>query len=119
MAERYNQAFADCKYLISPFTPDYATTNYQSYCVYINPESGVSRDSIMQYLLEKEITTRRGIMSIHREKPYRKAKGFFDLRNSEYASDNTMILPLYPQMTEEEQDMVIREIKRAFGEIRC
>src|SRR5205807_2475435 len=51
-------------------------------------------------------TVRRGIMCIHREKPYAETVRF-PLPISEDAQDRTILLPLYPQMTEPEQDQVI------------
>lgn len=114
LAQNYNKSFQDKEYLFPPFIPDYAEPNYQSYCVYINSESKKTRNGLMKYLLGKGISTRRGIMSIHREKPYIEIGKKFNLLNSEYANDNTIIFPLYPQMTEEEQSFVIDNIKEYF-----
>lgn len=114
LAGNYNNAFSDGGFLIPPFIPEYANPNYQSYCVYFNQEGNIKRDNLMRCLLEKGIATRRGIMSVHREKPYRNISKHLDLKNSEYASDNAIILPLYPQMTMAEQEFVIDNIKRAF-----
>jgi len=114
LAKNYNKYFQESGYLVPPFIPDYAETNYQSYCAYINPESKKTRNGLMKYLLGKGITTRRGIMSVHREKPYIEIGEKYDLVNSEKASDNAIILPLYSQMTEDEQLFVVNSIKEYF-----
>ena len=113
LAERYNKCFSDGFYLIPPVVPEYADPNYQSYCAYVNPDREISREKLMQRLLDMGVATRRGIMSIHREKPYRSVGKGADLVNSEYASDNGIILPLYPQMTGTEHGYVIKSIKKA------
>jgi perosamine synthetase len=71
--------------------------------------SPVSRDEMMGILLERGISTRRGVMAIHREYPYRNRRAGCDdgLANTALAADQGVILPLFQQMTEEEQDYVI------------
>ena len=69
--------------------------------------------AVMQAMLDAGIATRRGIMCAHREACYASGISSWPLANSEAAQDHCIILPLYPQMTEEEQDTVIRELKSA------
>ncbi|MEW5693350.1 MAG: DegT/DnrJ/EryC1/StrS family aminotransferase [Candidatus Hydrogenedentota bacterium] len=114
LAQRYNEKFKNKDYLITPFVPEYAYTNYQSYCVYIKSKKNKTRNGLMNYLMSKHISTRRGIMCIHREKPYIEISKNCNLKNSEYASDNSIILPLYHQMKKEEQDYIIRSIEEYF-----
>jgi perosamine synthetase len=67
----------------------------------------------MQELLARGISTRRGIMASHLERPYRDSKWDQLLPETTAAADETMILPLFHHMTEEEQDYIIE----SFGEI--
>ena len=90
--------------------PDRARTNWQSYCVRL-PDR-VDQREVMQSMLDRGIATRRGIMCIHREKPYAETARF-PLPVSEDAQDRTILLPLYPQMTEAEQDQVIGALQEA------
>jgi dTDP-4-amino-4,6-dideoxygalactose transaminase len=46
-------------------------------------------------------------MAIHREAPYRDVRWDNRLPQTEYITDNTIILPLFHTMTEEEQSYVI------------
>jgi dTDP-4-amino-4,6-dideoxygalactose transaminase len=64
----------------------------------------------MQKLLDAGIATRRGIMSIHREPCYAQY-GAQHFPESERASDDCLCLPLYPQMTADEQDYVLEHLK--------
>ena len=58
-----------------------------------------------------EFSTRRGIMASHREPPY--ADGNWDARLPETnrVTNETIILPLFHQRTEEEQDYILDSIR--------
>jgi perosamine synthetase len=70
----------------------------------------VSRDALMQKLLDAGISTRRGIMNAHQERAYTAA---FALPNSELARDSAILLPMYYGMTEEDAQQVVQGIKHA------
>lgn len=113
LAERYNEAFSSMPELVPPFEPEGSRHNYQSYLLRILPAAKKTRDEIMDELLRKGISTRRGIMAIHLEPAYQNRFGKFQLPETEKAFRETLILPLYAQMTVEEQDHVIRSMKGA------
>jgi len=62
---------------------------------------------LMQELLDRGISTRRGIMAIHREAPFQDDRWEATLHETKAACDSTVILPLFHEMTEEEQDYVL------------
>jgi dTDP-4-amino-4,6-dideoxygalactose transaminase len=66
----------------------------------------------MQGLLDRGISTRRGIMATHREAPYRSARWDRELPETNSATDECIILPLFHQLTEEEQEFVIDTIRQ-------
>jgi dTDP-4-amino-4,6-dideoxygalactose transaminase len=107
IASIYNEAFCgiDCLRVPEEMSQEYY--NYQSYCVYLNPESPVERDDVMQEMLKKGIATRRGIMTIHREPAYRTLYKDVHLPVSEDLQDNSIILPLYVPMKTFETEIVI------------
>jgi perosamine synthetase len=107
LAQRYAEALNELDWLQSPYVVDGSTHNYQSYMVRLTGNAAGSRDAIMQQLLEKNISTRRGIMAIHRELPYRSERWVGRLPETEFATDACMILPLFHQMSEADQDYVI------------
>lgn len=110
LALRYSEELSRLGWLTPPCEPAGRRHNFQSYMVRVAPDAPVSRDALMQKLLERGISTRRGIMSIHREPPYCDAKWSKTLGHSEAVTDQGMILPLFHQMTEQDQTHVIESI---------
>lgn len=109
LADRYRMLLADVAGLSAPFEPDWARSNWQSYCVRL-PEHADQR-AVMQTMLDQGIATRRGIMCAHRESAYAEAELRFALPESERAQDECILLPLYPQMSEDEQAYVVDGLK--------
>jgi len=105
MANRYNDALAGHPWLRLPFVPEYAEPNFQSYAIQLTSDAPMSRDELMQRLLDVDISTRRGIMLAHAEAAYR-YKGVSQLTHSEFASARSVLLPLYPQLSPLDQDRV-------------
>ena len=68
LAARYQTLLANIPGLTLPHEPDWARSNWQSYCVRL-PES-VDQKGVMQHMLDAGIATRRGIMCSHREGAY-------------------------------------------------
>lgn len=115
LAGRYTAALADHPYLTTPFVPDYAEPNFQSYAVRLRPGASVSRNRLIEHLLERGIAAKAGIMTAHRESAYRDRCPGLRLPNTEKASDQSVLLPLYPTLTEEEQDQIIAVLFEAFA----
>ena len=111
LADRYNQAFGEIEYLAPPRTPSYAKHTHQSYVLRLQPAAPITRDELMQQLLERGISSRRGIMASHKEPLYAQEYADVHLPETEAAVRETMILPLFPQMRPEEQEFVISSIK--------
>ena len=106
LAARYTEALKTHPWLRPPYAPPFAEPNFQSYAVQLIPQTPLDRNELMQALLDRGIATRRGIMLAHRERPYAEAS-HASLPGSELASDRSLLLPLFPQLTAEEQDCVI------------
>jgi dTDP-4-amino-4,6-dideoxygalactose transaminase len=115
MAKRYNDLLADIPGLITPFEPDWARSNWQSYCVRL-PE-GADQREVMQAMLDRGIATRRGIMCAHREDTYAlhkepwRASG--SLTESEQSQDQCILLPLFDQLAPDQQETISSELKAA------
>ena len=69
----------------------------------------------MQELLDRGISTRRGIMCSHQEPCYASLGRRTNLEHSEKAVQETLVIPLYPGMTDSEQDYVIEKIIEIAG----
>jgi dTDP-4-amino-4,6-dideoxygalactose transaminase len=127
---RYRERLAGIPGLGLPEQPGWARSNWQSFCVRLPP--GCDQRATMQAMLERGVATRRGIMCAHREPAYAdKAWGAgrdhtpcpcgpgrcVRLAESERAQDTAIILPLYPQMTDAEQDHVVHALRDACGTV--
>jgi perosamine synthetase len=106
LAERYTDALAGLAHLEAPYDPPSVSRTWQSYCVRVGPGAPVGRTELMRLLLADGIATRRGVMTIHREASYGDQPRR-DLPHTEAASDSTLMLPLFPDLDEADQDRVI------------
>ncbi len=113
LGDRYKALLADVPGLGLPEEPEWARTNWQSYCVRLPGECEQRR--VMQAMLDSGISTRRGIMCSHREDAYRDLPPRHPLPQSERAQDECVLLPLYPGLTAEEQQRVVSALRDACG----
>jgi dTDP-4-amino-4,6-dideoxygalactose transaminase len=107
LAANYTQALRSLDWLECPAVPANSGHNYQSYMVRLTDAAPATRDSIMQALLERNIATRRSIMAIHREAPYRSSRWEASLPVTNRVMETGFILPLFHEMTEEDQNRVV------------
>jgi perosamine synthetase len=105
IAARYTELLSNFEGLRVPGEPEWARSNWQSYCVRL-PDH-LDQRTVMQDLLDKGIATRRGIMCSHREPAYANGKQRHDLRQSELAQDRSILLPIYAQMSQDDVNRVI------------
>jgi perosamine synthetase len=113
LARRYTQALAGIPYIEAPYDPPYAQRTWQSYCVRIAPGAPIGRTELMRSLLQDGIATRRGVMAIHEEASYTEPATLGprpDLGHTEAATRATLMLPLFPDLSEEQQDYIIERL---------
>jgi dTDP-4-amino-4,6-dideoxygalactose transaminase len=108
LAERYNELLAAVPGVETPYEPDGRPHTYQSYCVRLASQAG--RDATMAAMAQRGVATRRGVMAIHLEPYYRSLYPELSLPETESASATTLLLPLFAQMTLEEQDFVVQSL---------
>ncbi|AKG23976.1 DegT/DnrJ/EryC1/StrS family aminotransferase [Calothrix sp. 336/3] len=126
LAQKYQQLLADIPGLKLPTEPTWAKSNWQSFCVRL-PETS-DQVQVMQMMLDAGVSTRRGIMCTHREPAYQQEAWSCGVKQnscdcqpgscqrlieSEQAQDKAIILPLFHQMTEEEQNRVVEVLQAA------
>jgi perosamine synthetase len=114
LARRYREKLAGHPWLALPQEPPWARSNWQAFWVTLTPACPRDQIAVMQALKAENIHTRRGVMCAHREPAYQDLPWRFPLPVSEYLQDRSIILPLYPGMTEPEQDRVITALLRVF-----
>lgn len=132
LADRYRKLLTGSMGARPPEEPEWARSNWQSYCVRL-PE-GSSQKDVMQAMLAARVATRRGIMCAHREPAYPRGTwscgprpGGCDcppgrcarLRESEQAQDGAVVLPLFHQITETEQDVVVNALLEACATLKA
>lgn len=110
LAYQYHEAFASLSCVRIPREKQGYFSNYQSYSLYIRPEAPISRNELMEKLLERGISTRRGVMTTHRETAYRQEYRDINLPVSEDLSDRSIILPLYVPMKKEDITYIIDQV---------
>lgn len=111
IADQYRERLADAQWLGMPAEPGWARSNWQSFSVRL-PEHADQRQ-VMQTMLDRGVSTRRGIMCAHREEVYSNTPLHAPLPHSEASQDRRIILPMYVQMTEAEIDTVTTVLKEA------
>jgi len=114
LAVRYHEGLDSAVGVRLPVEPALARTNWQSYAIRVEP--GRQR-VIMQALLDAGIATRRGAMNAHLEGAYPQGtwRSSGPLRASEDAQATGIVLPLFHQLSDSDQDRVIDQVRRAVG----
>lgn len=112
IALKYTKELQGCKHLILPIEKEGQFSNFQTYCITLQDSAPISRDECMQQFLDKGIASRRGVMLIHKEKSYSYINS--ELPISEAISSRTLVIPLYIGLTDEEQNVIISEIKTLY-----
>ena len=116
LAARYGALLRAYPEFTVPREPSWARSNWQSYCVGLPDEA--DQRGVMQAMLDAGVATRRGIMCAHREPAYVDAKPRHPLPRSEKAQDRTILIPLFNEMTEDDQDYVVETLVHAYRERR-
>jgi dTDP-4-amino-4,6-dideoxygalactose transaminase len=109
LASRYQRLLPANPGMLTAADPDYGTTNYQSFWVALPADFPVTRDYLLRALADAEISARRGIMAAHLEPAYR-GHSHAPLPVTERLTGGSLILPLFHDLTEPEQDAVISVI---------
>jgi dTDP-4-amino-4,6-dideoxygalactose transaminase len=137
-ADNYRMLLADIPDLYIPIEPAWARSNWQSFCVRL--PLGCDQERVMQAMLDDGISTRRGVMCSHLEPAYRlepwrstneNVAELEDedgiepgpdepvccdaLQESEEITGDGLVLPLYDDMTEDDQRRVAASLAAALA----
>ncbi len=111
LARRYQELLSGTPGLLTADDPPYGETNYQSFWMLLPEESAVSRDDLLRLLADAGVSARRGIMAAHLEPPYADAKP--SLPVTLRLTERSLILPLFHQMTQAQQEHVASVVTSA------
>jgi len=109
LAARYTAALEGMPALHAPYDPPHSERTWQSYSARLDAQSPIGRTELMRRLLADGIATRRGVMAIHQEDAYAEL-GPFELPHTDAAAADVLMLPLYPGLSDDEQDLVIERL---------
>jgi dTDP-4-amino-4,6-dideoxygalactose transaminase len=112
LAARYQALLADLPGLEVVADPPYGTTNYQSFWVTLPDDAPVGRAEVLAGMRAAGISCRRGIMAAHLEPAYA-GHPHVPLPVTERLTGQSLILPLFHQLTEAEQDRVVAALREA------
>ena len=107
LADMYSDRLSNKTGLSLPREASWAKTNWQSYVVKLTDD--INQIDFIKKLQEFGVSTRRGAMCAHLEKPYIDCDGE-NLINSELLSKTYVCLPLYPGMTHQTQSLVCENV---------
>jgi perosamine synthetase len=111
LAACYGELLQGLDWLALPYEPPGRMHTFQSYCVRLRDPD--QREAIMADLAGRGIATRRGVMAIHREPYYRELDPGVRLPVTERCTAETLLLPLFPGLTDDEQRFVADSLIRA------
>jgi dTDP-4-amino-4,6-dideoxygalactose transaminase len=111
LARRYQELLSGIPGLLTADDPPFGETNYQSFWMLLPEEAPVGRDDLLRLLADAGISARRGIMAAHLEPAYADAKPFLPV--TERLTARSLILPLFHQMTEPQQEHVVSVVTSA------
>ena len=109
----YDAALSDIDELEPPHVPEYATHSYTSYCIRVRPSCPMDAHTIVVRMAERGVSCRHGIQPLHTEPYFREAMAGLRLPATEAAARETLFLPIFPGLTEEQQQTVVRELKES------
>ena len=114
IAAEYQRAFAGIPGLRAVTDPPGAESNFQSFWIEISLPFALDREGLLAHLASRDISARRGIMAAHRQPAYKgHPAGLLPI--TERLTDNTLILPIYHQMTVNERSRVMAAVCGAAG----
>lgn len=110
LAHNYDIALANVDGVKTPYVAPYAKHTYMLYALEVK-----NRDRVQQRLEEKGIETRICFPPIHLQPLYRELFGYNggEFPITEETARKNLCIPIYPQMSNKEQNYVIDHLKKA------
>jgi perosamine synthetase len=106
ITEKYNASFADVDWITTPVMKDYADSSNHNYCIKVPADK---RDALAVYLKGKGISTSVHYKPLYMHKVYKNIEA--DCPVADRVWKEILLLPIYPDMTEEEQQKIIDSVR--------
>lgn len=119
-ADRYRSLLADIPDIATPVVPAKASHSYQSYVIRIREGGNARRNAVMDAMAADQIQTRPGTHAVHRLGYYAKKYGLKSEQfpNAVKSEELTITLPIFPGMTDADQDRVVRSLRSGIAQSR-
>ena len=112
LALRYRRALAGIDGLTMIGDPPDGSTNFQSFWVVLPDDFPLGRNELLERFMANGVSPRRGIMASHQEPAYA-GHPHAPLPVTERLTARSVLLPLFHDMTEAQQDHVVDVLRRA------
>jgi dTDP-4-amino-4,6-dideoxygalactose transaminase len=112
LAARYRRLLAKIPGLRMIDDPEYGRTNFQSFWILLPEDAPADRDELLRLLAAEGISARRGIMAAHAEPAYA-GEGRWALPVTDRITADSLILPLFHDLSPAEQDMIVEVVTSA------
>ena len=116
IVQQYQQDLAEVPGLRVLADPPHGKSNFQSFWVEVLPEFPLDREELLAHLAADDISARRGIMAGHRQPAYA-GHPHAPLPVTERLTDNTLILPVFHQLTAADQQRVVGSVRSAAAKV--
>lgn len=107
IAQKYSKAFASHPHIVTPFIKEERSTSWHLYVIKVP-----NRDEVIETLKQRGIGCSVHFIPIHKHPYYKKRYGYreedYPVANSVF--EQSLSLPIYPDMREEEIDYVIQNV---------
>ncbi|MHC2461158.1 DegT/DnrJ/EryC1/StrS family aminotransferase [Bradyrhizobium embrapense] len=114
LGHRYSELLGGINSIVRPLGGDIDGHAFQSYVIRVGDGDRARRNAVMATLAAAGVQTRPGTHAVHRLGYYRNKYGLRpeQFPNAALAEDTTITLPIFPNMTEEDQRLVVDCISR-------
>jgi perosamine synthetase len=109
IADRYGEILSDLPGVRPATEAPGATHTWQSYAVWL--DESIDRTNLMRELLADGVSTRRGPTAIHLQGAYDETHA--NLPVTEAADRHVLLLPIFPDLSDEQQERVGKSMARA------
>ena len=115
LGDRYDDAVCAHPYLSHCRWSYDAQTNRQTYALTLSDDAPVGREALIDALRERGVAALPGLACIHHEPCYRVDSRAPTLPHSERLARRMVLLPMFPEMTDAQQQRVIDGLYEAFS----
>lgn len=109
IVRKYNKAFSNCTNIVTPYQLQNTESGWHLYIIQVK---NCTRKEVFEKLREYGIAVNVHYIPVYMH-PYYQNIGYADVhcKNAEEIYSHIISLPLYPSLTDEEQEYVIEKVK--------